>query len=72
MFSIALAFVGISLLCKSPGGQTLSPVSYTHLNFYRAFSLLLYKTKMNMIENILANLTIERLNPMQEAYIRCV
>lgn len=24
MFSIALAFVGISLLCKSPGGQTLS------------------------------------------------
>ena len=39
------------------------------MNFYRAFSLLLYKTKMNMIENILANLKIERLNPMQEASI---
>ena len=23
------------------------------MNFYRAFSLLLYKTKMNMIENII-------------------
>ena len=39
------------------------------MNFYRAFSLLLYKTKINMIENILANLKIERLNPMQEASI---
>ena len=29
MFSIALAFVGISLLCKSPGGQTLSLVGIT-------------------------------------------
>ena len=39
------------------------------MNFYRAFSLLLYKTKINMIENILANLKIERLTPMQEASI---
>ena len=29
MFSIALAFVGISMLCKSPGGQTLSLVGIT-------------------------------------------
>ena len=33
MFSIALAFVGISMLCKSPGGQTLSLVGITLSSF---------------------------------------
>ena len=34
MFSIALAFVGISLLCKSPGGQTLSLGRDYFVSFY--------------------------------------
>ena len=39
------------------------------MNFYRAFSLLLYKRKKVMIKNILTNLKIEQLNAMQEAAI---
>ena len=39
MFSIALAFVGISLLCKSPGGQTLSLVGITFVFYHPCLML---------------------------------
>lgn len=41
MFSIALAFVGISMLCKSPGGQTLSLVGITFV-FLSSLSYAIY------------------------------
>ena len=46
MFSIALAFVGISLLCKSPGGQTLSLVGITFV-FLSSLSYAIYIGKRN-------------------------
>ena len=45
MFSIALAFVGISLLCKSPGGQTLSLVGITFV-FVLLFGLSVYVVRL--------------------------
>ena len=44
MFSIALAFVGISLLCKSPGGQTLSLVGITFV-FLSSLSVYVVRLK---------------------------
>ena len=41
MFSIALAFVGISMLCKSPGGQTPSLVGITFV-FLSSLSYAIY------------------------------
>ena len=46
MFSIALAFVGISMLCKSPGGQTLSLVGITFV-FLSSLSYALYIVGVN-------------------------
>ena len=46
MFSIALAFVGISMLCKSPGGQTLSLVGITFV-FLSSLSYAIYIVGVN-------------------------
>ena len=46
MFSIALAFVGISMLCKSPGGQTLSVVGITFV-FRSSLSYAIYIVGVN-------------------------
>ena len=46
MFSIALAFVGISMLCKSPGGQTLSLVGITFV-FLSSLSYAIYILGVN-------------------------
>ena len=46
MFSIALAFVGISMLCKSPGGQTLSLVGITFV-FLSSLSYAIYIVGFN-------------------------
>lgn len=46
MFSIALAFVGISMLCKSPGGQTLSLVGITFV-FLSSLSYAIYIAGVN-------------------------
>ena len=46
MFSIALAFVGIYLLCKSPGGQTLSLVGITFV-FLSSLSYAIYIVGVN-------------------------
>lgn len=46
MFSIALAFVGISMLCKSPGGQTLSLVGITFV-FLSSLSYAVYIVGVN-------------------------
>ena len=46
MFSIALAFVGISMLCKSPGGQTLSLVVITFV-FLSSLSYAIYIVGVN-------------------------
>lgn len=46
MFSIALAFVGISILCKSPGGQTLSLVGITFV-FLSSLSYAIYIVGVN-------------------------
>ena len=46
MFSIALAFVGISLLCKSPGGPTLSLVGITFV-FLSSLSYAIYIVGVN-------------------------
>ena len=46
MFSIALAFVGISMLCKSPGGQTLSLVRITFV-FLSSLSYAIYIVGVN-------------------------
>ena len=46
MFSIALAFVGISMLCKSPGGQTLSLVGITFV-FLSSLSYAMYIVGVN-------------------------
>ena len=46
MFSIALAFVGISMLCKSPGGQTLSLVGITFV-FLSSLSYAIYIVWVN-------------------------
>lgn len=46
MFSIALAFAGISLLCKSPGGQTLSLVGITFV-FLSSLSYAIYIVGVN-------------------------
>lgn len=46
MFYIALAFVGISMLCKSPGGQTLSLVGITFV-FLSSLSYAIYIVGVN-------------------------
>lgn len=46
MFSIALAFVGISMLCKSPGRQTLSLVGITFV-FLSSLSYAIYIVGVN-------------------------
>ena len=46
MFSIDLAFVGISMLCKSPGGQTLSLVGITFV-FLSSLSYAIYIVGVN-------------------------
>ena len=46
MFSIALAFVVISMLCKSPGGQTLSLVGITFV-FLSSLSYAIYIVGVN-------------------------
>ena len=46
MFSIALAVVGISMLCKSPGGQTLSLVGITFV-FLSSLSYAIYIVGVN-------------------------
>lgn len=46
VFSIALAFVGISMLCKSPGGQTLSLVGITFV-FLSSLSYAIYIVGVN-------------------------
>lgn len=46
MFSIAPAFVGISMLCKSPGGQTLSLVGITFV-FLSSLSYAIYIVGVN-------------------------
>lgn len=46
MFSIALAFAGISLLCKSPGGQTLSLVGITFV-FLSSLAYAIYIVGVN-------------------------
>ena len=46
MFSIALAFVGISMLCKSPGGQTPSLVGITFV-FLSSLSYAIYIVGVN-------------------------
>lgn len=46
MFSIALAFVGISMLCKSLGGQTLSLVGITFV-FLSSLSYAIYIVGVN-------------------------
>ena len=46
MFSIALAIVGISMLCKSPGGQTLSLVGITFV-FLSSLSYAIYIVGVN-------------------------
>ena len=46
MFSIALAFGGISMLCKSPGGQTLSLVGITFV-FLSSLSYAIYIVGVN-------------------------
>lgn len=46
MFSIALTFVGISMLCKSPGGQTLSLVGITFV-FLSSLSYAIYIVGVN-------------------------
>lgn len=46
MFSIALAFIGISMLCKSPGGQTLSLVGITFV-FLSSLSYAIYIVGVN-------------------------
>ena len=46
MFSIALAFVCISMLCKSPGGQTLSLVGITFV-FLSSLSYAIYIVGVN-------------------------
>ena len=46
MFSIALAFVGISMLCKSPGGQTLSLLGITFV-FLSSLSYAIYIVGVN-------------------------
>lgn len=46
LFSIALAFVGISMLCKSPGGQTLSLVGITFV-FLSSLSYAIYIVGVN-------------------------
>ena len=46
MFSIALAFVGISLLCKSPGGQTLSLVGISFV-FLSSLAYAIYIVGVN-------------------------
>ena len=46
MFSIARAFVGISMLCKSPGGQTLSLVGITFV-FLSSLSYAIYIVGVN-------------------------
>ena len=46
MFSIALAFVGISMLCKSPGGQTLSLGGITFV-FLSSLSYAIYIVGVN-------------------------
>ena len=46
MFSIALAFVGISMMCKSPGGQTLSLVGITFV-FLSSLSYAIYIVGVN-------------------------
>lgn len=46
MFSIALAFTGISLLCKSPGGQTLSLVGITFV-FLSSLAYAIYIVGVN-------------------------
>ena len=46
MFSIALAFVGISMLCKSPGGQTLRLVGITFV-FLSSLSYAIYIVGVN-------------------------
>lgn len=46
MFSIAFAFVGISMLCKSPGGQTLSLVGITFV-FLSSLSYAIYIVGVN-------------------------
>ena len=46
MFSIALAFVGISMLCKSPGGQTLSLAGITFV-FLSSLSYAIYIVGVN-------------------------
>lgn len=46
MSSIALAFVGISMLCKSPGGQTLSLVGITFV-FLSSLSYAIYIVGVN-------------------------
>ena len=46
MFAIALAFVGISMLCKSPGGQTLSLVGITFV-FLSSLSYAIYIVGVN-------------------------
>ena len=59
MFSIALAFVGISMLCKSPGGQTLSLVGITFV-FLSSLSYAIYIVGVNrssLIDMPIAKLT---------------
>lgn len=46
LFSIALAFVGISMLCKSPGGQTLSLIGITFV-FLSSLSYAIYIVGVN-------------------------
>lgn len=46
MFSIALAFTGISLLCKTSGGQTLSGVGIT-LVFFSSLAYAIYMVGVN-------------------------
>ena len=46
MFSIALALVGISMLCKSPGGETLSLVGITFV-FLSSLSYAIYIVGVN-------------------------
>lgn len=58
MFSIALAFVGISMLCKSPGGQTLSLVGITFV-FLSSLSYAIYIVGVN--RSSLKDMTIAKL-----------
>lgn len=58
MFSIALAFVGISMLCKSPGGQTLSLVGITFV-FLSSLSYAIYIVGVN--RSLLKDMPIAKL-----------